>query len=86
LVSLILKKEVCYMKIAGDAWGGLAVMLVVLPASVAFGVTIYAAIGPEYAGLGAFAGVLGAVALGIIAPILGGTDRLVSAPCAPRQH
>ena len=71
------------MKIAGDAWGGLAVMLVVLPASVAFGVTIYAAIGPEYAGLGAFAGVLGAVALGVIAPILGGTDRLVTAPCAP---
>jgi SulP family sulfate permease len=71
------------VKIAGDAWAGLAVMLVVLPASVAFGVTIYAAIGAEYAGLGAFAGVLGAVALGIIAPILGGTDRLVTAPCAP---
>lgn len=71
------------MKIAGDGWASLAVMLVVLPASVAFGVTIYSAIGAEYAGLGAFAGVLGAVVLGIIAPILGGTDRLVTTPCAP---
>lgn len=71
------------MKVAGDFWGGLAAMLVVLPASLAFGVTIYAAIGPEYAGLGALAGILGAVALGIIAPILGGTDRLITAPCAP---
>ncbi len=71
------------MKVAGDFWGGLAAMLVVLPASLAFGVTIYAAIGPEYAGLGALAGILGAVALGLIAPILGGTDRLITAPCAP---
>ena len=29
----------------GDFWGGLAAMLVVLPASIAFGVTVYSAIG-----------------------------------------
>ncbi|MDO9225838.1 MAG: SulP family inorganic anion transporter [Pseudomonadota bacterium] len=67
----------------GDFWGGLAAMLVALPAAVAFGVTIYSAIGPEYAAYGALAGIIGAAALGLIAPTLGGADRLISAPCAP---
>ncbi|MDR3221075.1 MAG: cyclic nucleotide-binding protein, partial [Candidatus Accumulibacter sp.] len=68
---------------SGDFWGGFAAMLVALPASVAFGVTVYAAIDPHYAAFGALAGVLGAMALGLIAPTFGGTDRLISAPCAP---
>ena len=71
------------IKIPGDFWGGLASMLVALPASVAFGVTVYSAISPQYAVFGALAGILGAAALGLIASTLGGTDRLISAPCAP---
>ncbi|MCX7192233.1 MAG: SulP family inorganic anion transporter [Proteobacteria bacterium] len=71
------------LKVPGDFWGGLASMLVALPASVAFGVTIYSAISPQYAVFGALAGILGAAALGLIAPTFGGTDRLISAPCAP---
>lgn len=70
-------------KIPGDFWGGLASMLVSLPAAVAFGVTIYSAISPQYAVFGALAGILGAAALGLIAPTFGGTDRLISSPCAP---
>ena len=70
-------------RIPGDFWGGLTAMLVALPAAVAFGVTIYSAIGPEYAAFGALAGILGATALGLVAPTFGGTDRLISAPCAP---
>lgn len=66
-----------------DLWGGFAAMLVALPASVAFGVTAYSAISPHYAAFGALAGILGAAALGLIAPTLGGTDRLITAPCAP---
>ena len=31
----------------GDLWGGIAAMLVALPAAIAFGVTIYATIGPN---------------------------------------
>lgn len=58
-------------------------MLVALPAAVAFGVTIYSAISPQYAVFGALAGILGATALGLIASTFGGTDRLISAPCAP---
>lgn len=69
--------------LSGDFWGGLAAMLVALPSAIAFGVTIYSAVGSTYAAYGALAGILGATALGLIAPILGGTNRLVTAPCAP---
>jgi SulP family sulfate permease len=75
--------QMAKFKIPGDFWGGFASMLVALPASVAFGVTIYSAISPQYAVFGALAGILGATALGLIAPTFGGTDRLISAPCAP---
>ncbi|HLO62222.1 MAG TPA: SulP family inorganic anion transporter, partial [Azonexus sp.] len=68
---------------AGDFWGGLAAMLVALPAAIAFGVTIYSAIAPGHAALGALAGIIGAAAIGLIASTFGGTDRLISAPCAP---
>jgi len=68
---------------AGDFWGGLAAMLVALPSAIAFGVTIYAPMGASYAAQGALAGILGVTALGLIAPALGGTNRLITAPCAP---
>jgi SulP family sulfate permease len=68
---------------AGDAWGGLAAMLVAFPAAIAFGVTVYATIGPNYAAMGALAGIVGATVIGLVAASLGGTERLISAPCAP---
>lgn len=69
--------------IVGDFWGGTAAMLVALPSAIAFGVTIYATLGGHYAAYGAIAGILGVAALGIVAPLLGGTNRLISAPSAP---
>lgn len=69
--------------LGGDLWGGLASMMVALPASLAFGVAVYGALGEHASGRGAVAGALGAAALGLLAPVFGGTDRLVSAPCAP---
>lgn len=68
---------------AGDFWGGLAAMLVALPSAIAFGVTIYSPLGAAHVALGALAGILGATAIGLMAPALGGTQRLISAPCAP---
>lgn len=68
---------------SGDFWGGLAAMLVALPSAIAFGVTIYSPLGGSYAAHGALAGILGATALGLVAPALGGTNRLITAPCAP---
>ncbi len=67
----------------GDLWGGFGAMLVVLPSSIAFGVTTYALLGASYVGHGVLAGILGAIALGLVAPLLGGAPRLISAPCAP---
>lgn len=67
----------------GDLWGGTAAMLVALPSAIAFGVTIFSALGAQYGAQGAVAGILGTVALGLLAPLFGGTNRLISAPCAP---
>ncbi|MFZ2956107.1 MAG: SulP family inorganic anion transporter [Candidatus Ozemobacteraceae bacterium] len=67
----------------GDFWGGLAAMLVALPSSIAFGVIVYTAMGPENIGRGAMTGILGTIALGIVSPLFGRTGGLISAPCAP---
>lgn len=69
--------------LAGEFWGGLAAMLVALPSAIAFGVTIFSPLGGSYAAQGAIAGILGATALGFVAPAFGGTNRLITAPCAP---
>ncbi|CAA7611611.1 Sulfate permease and related transporter [Candidatus Terasakiella magnetica] len=69
--------------VAGDAWGGLAAMLVALPSAIAFGVAIFSPLGGTLAAQGALAGILGATALGLVSPLLGGSTRLITAPCAP---
>ncbi|WP_295053140.1 SulP family inorganic anion transporter, partial [Sulfuricurvum sp.] len=69
--------------LSGDFWGGTAAMLVALPSAIAFGVTIYATIGGHYGAYGALAGILGVAAVGIVASLLGGAERLISAPSAP---
>ena len=59
-------------------------MLVALPSSIGFGVLVYSAIGPERAGDGALAGILGAaVTSGIVAPLVGRNGGFITAPCAP---
>lgn len=70
-------------KLADDLWGGLAAALVALPSSIAYGVAAYGMLGAEYVRFGVMAGILGAIALGLVASAIGGTPRLVSAPCAP---
>ncbi|MCK6480979.1 MAG: cyclic nucleotide-binding domain-containing protein [Planctomycetes bacterium] len=66
---------------AGDAWGGFASMLVALPTAIAYGVAVWSVLGDP--ARGALYGVAGAVALGIVAPIVGGSPRLISSPCGP---
>ena len=58
-------------------------MLVALPSAIAFGITIFAPLGSDFGAKGALAGMLGVTALGLIAASFGGTQRLISAPCAP---
>jgi len=67
----------------GDLWGGLAAMLVALPAAIAFGVSIFAPRRGNLTAQGAVAGIIGTIVLGLTAPLLGGSTRLISAPCAP---
>ena len=58
-------------------------MLVALPSSIAYGVAVYALLGPEYIGHGVRTGIVGAMVLGIVATVFGGAPRVISAPCAP---
>jgi SulP family sulfate permease len=55
----------------GDLSGGLSSAVVALPLAMAFGVE---------SGLGASAGIAGAIALGIVAALFGGTPLLISGP------
>ena len=67
----------------GEFWGGLASMLVALPAAIALGVLVFSSIGPGEAGAGALAGIAGAAILGIVAPVIGRNGGFITAPCAP---
>ena len=67
----------------GDVWGGLAAMMVALPASISFGVIVYEPLGQMYNAQGAMAGIIGATLLGFFAAMFGGCKRLISSPCAP---
>jgi len=67
----------------GDLWGAFASMLVALPSAIAFGVTIYLPLGNEFIASGATSGILGVAVIAFVAALLGGTPKLISAPCAP---
>ena len=69
-----------------EVLSGLASMLVVLPASIAFGVLSYAALGPSYAAVGALAGIFGSVATGIVAPMSAHHGTKVKATQTPEAE
>jgi len=60
--------------ISGDLFGGVTAAVVALPLALAFGVQ---------SGMGAIAGLYGAIALGILAAIFGGTKTQISGPTGP---
>jgi SulP family sulfate permease len=61
-------------QLRGDFFGGLTAGVVALPLALAFGVA---------SGLGATAGLYGAIAVGLFASIFGGTPTQVSGPTGP---
>ena len=61
-------------RIRGDLFGGLTAGVVALPLALAFGVA---------SGAGAAAGLYGAIALGLIAALVGGTKMQISGPTGP---
>ena len=58
----------------GDVFGGLTAAVVGLPVALAFGVA---------SGLGALAGIYGAIAVGFFAAVFGGTKSQISGPTGP---
>ena len=62
------------LKLRDDTFGGMTAAVVALPLSLAFGVA---------SGLGAIAGLYGAIAVGFFAAVFGGTKTQISGPTAP---
>ena len=60
--------------LSGDIFGGITAAVVALPLALAFGVQ---------SGMGAIAGLYGAIALGILAAVFGGTKTQISGPTGP---
>ncbi|MFD0799146.1 SulP family inorganic anion transporter [Maribacter chungangensis] len=70
----MLKNIFDFSNIKGDITGGLVAGVVALPLALAFGVQ---------SGLGAIAGLYGAIAVGILAALFGGTATQASGPTGP---
>ncbi len=60
--------------LSGNMFGGVTAAVVALPLALAFGVQ---------SGMGAIAGLYGAIALGILAALFGGTRTQISGPTGP---
>jgi SulP family sulfate permease len=70
----VLLNYISTRNIRGDAFGGLTAAVVALPMALAFGVA---------SGAGAAAGLWGAVIIGLVAALFGGTSTLISEPTGP---
>jgi SulP family sulfate permease len=70
-------------RLAPELGAGLAAALMALPTALGNGLLAFAPLGPEAAASGALAGLVGAVVLGGVAAVLGGTPGLVSVPSGP---
>ncbi len=68
------KSDSFFSNFKGDALGGITAGIVALPLALAFGAQTE---------LGAIAGLYGAIALGVLAAIFGGTKTQISGPTAP---
>lgn len=66
--------EINLTTLRGDVFGGITAAVVALPLSLAFGVA---------SGLGAIAGLYGAIVVGALVALLGGTKTVISGPTAP---
>ncbi|MBN2682268.1 MAG: SulP family inorganic anion transporter [Bacteroidales bacterium] len=66
--------KISFSNLKGDTFGGITAGIVALPLALAFGVQ---------SGLGASAGIYGAIFLGIIAALFGGTPSQISGPTGP---
>jgi SulP family sulfate permease len=70
----ILSPQTWFSNLRGDIFGGLTAGVIALPLALAFGVA---------SGLGPTAGMYGAIAVGLLAAMFGGTPSQVSGPTGP---
>lgn len=68
----------------GDIFGGITAGVVALPLALAFGIQAFGVIdSSESSSIGALAGLIGAIMLGLFASLFGGTHSQVSGPTGP---
>ncbi|MCY3885277.1 MAG: SulP family inorganic anion transporter [Gammaproteobacteria bacterium] len=72
--KLPLLKDYSLQLLRGDILGGVTATIVAIPIALAFGIA---------SGLGAIAGLYGAIAVGFFAAVFGGTNTQISKPTAP---
>ncbi|MCF6205921.1 MAG: SulP family inorganic anion transporter [Sulfurovum sp.] len=65
---------ITFKHLTGDLYGGVTAAIVALPLALAFGVQ---------SGMGAIAGLYGAIAVGFFAALFGGTETQISGPTGP---
>ncbi len=63
-----------------DLVGGFNAAMIGLPYTIGLGIVAFAPLGPAFAAEGALAGVLGAVCIGLLVPLFGGTKAMISGP------
>jgi len=66
--------QITFKNLRGDLFGGITAAIVALPLALAFGVS---------SGAGAIAGLYGAVCIGLLAALCGGTPSQISGPTGP---
>ena len=73
-MSRIVLNRINATNLKGDVFGGLTAAVIALPMALAFGIA---------SGAGAAAGLWGAVIIGLVASLFGGTSTLISEPTGP---
>jgi SulP family sulfate permease len=69
--------------VKGDLVGGFSAAIISLPMSIAYGIAVFAALGPGFQPQAILIGINTAVIGGLVAALLGGTPGQVSGPGAP---
>lgn len=67
----------------GDWIGGLSAAIITLPMSIAYGIAVFTALGPEFRPHAALIGLNAAIIGGFFAALMGGTPTQISGPKAP---
>jgi len=74
---------ITFKNFKNDLNGGIVAGIIALPLAIAFGVSSFSSLGPDYVSTGAVAGLYGAIFTGLFAALFGGTPSQVTGPTGP---